>query len=50
MFKKPAFYGVANVGIKIYKTNLKTLIFKPIVHIFRQHIFFFHFLRYLYSI
>ncbi len=32
MFKKPAFYGVANVGIIIYKTNLKSLIFKWIVH------------------
>jgi len=29
MFKKPAFYGVANVEIKIYKTNCNTLIFKP---------------------
>ncbi len=32
MFKKPAFYGVANVGIIIYKTNPKTLIFKCILY------------------
>jgi hypothetical protein len=31
MYKKPAFYGVANVEILINKTNHKTLIFKPIV-------------------
>ena len=31
MYKKPAFYGVANVGIIIYKTNLKTLIFNRIL-------------------
>ena len=31
MFKKPAFYGVANVGIKIYKTNCNSLIFKQVL-------------------
>ncbi len=30
MFKKPAFYGVANVGIIIYKTNHNPLIFKAL--------------------
>jgi hypothetical protein len=31
MYKTPAFYGVANVGIKIYKTNHKSLIFKCLI-------------------
>ena len=30
MFKKPAFYGVANVEIIIYKTNHNSLIFNRI--------------------
>ncbi len=30
MIKNPAFYGVANVWIKIYKTNCKSLIFKHV--------------------
>ena len=49
MFKKPAFYGVANVGIKINKTNHKTLIFKRIVSQKHIRIFFQHFLRYFYG-
>ena|GEM_PF-88151 len=32
MFKIPAFYGVANVKIIIYKTNHNTLIFNPLKH------------------
>jgi len=32
MFYKPAFYGVANVKIKFYKTNLKSLIFKCLIN------------------
>lgn len=49
MFKKPAFYGVANVGIKINKTNHKTLIFKCIISQKPIYIFFQHFLRYFYG-
>lgn len=49
MFKNPAFYGVANVEIIIYKTNHKTLIFKPVPHANSAFIFFAGFLRYFYG-
>lgn len=49
MIKKPAFYGVANVWIIIYKTNPKTLIFKRLNPQFIFLIFFRHFLRYFTS-
>lgn len=50
MFKKPAFYGVANVEIIIYKTNHKSLIFKWIPALKAPGIFFHLFLRYFYQL